>query len=169
MRKLIALAIAASLSLPLIAATPHRVPGLWQVTTSMRFTQGGIQIPPEVREQMAASGMKIPDFSKPHTFKHCVTAEEAASDDQPGFTNDESCKTTSSKWTGGQFHAEFTCSGRAGPTTSVVDGTMTAGGKAYAGTFRSEGNNPEMGGHFVMQGQASGKWVGPNCGTTTAQ
>ena len=45
----------------------------------------------------------------------------------------------------------------------VIDGRIGSGGKSYAGTFRMEGDDPHMGGHFVMAGQSSGKWLGPTC------
>lgn len=163
MRKLTFVAIAA-IALGASAAAPmHRVPGEWEVTTTMHFTKGGIQIPPEVRQQMASRGMKMPDFNGPHTFRHCLTAEEIARDEQMQFSKDQSCKTTNMKWSGETFHAEFNCAGH-GPTMhGVVDGSMAAGGKAYTGSFRTEGNNPAMGGQYAMEGKTAGKWLGPTC------
>lgn len=163
MRKRVALVLAVVVSLPCIAAATHRVPGTWQVTTSIHFTKGGMQIPPAVRQQMEARGIRVPDLSAPHTFKHCLTPEEAARDERPRFNEGKFCTTTSSKWSGDHFHAEFTCSASNKPSHGVVDGTVTAGGKAYTGTFRMEGDNPEFGGHYVMEGQSSGKWLGPTC------
>ena len=166
MRKLAAAitTIIAGAMLSATAATPtHRVPGQWEVTTSMHFTKGGVQIPPELRQQMAARGMKMPDFTAPHTFKQCLTAEEIARDEQMKFSKDESCKTTSSKWSGDSFHAEFTCSNRGNPAHGSVDGTISAGGKAYTGNFRMEGNDREMGGAYAMEGKSSGRWLGPTC------
>ena len=166
MRKLIVVAIAVAALSATAAPRSHRMPGLWQVTTSMHFTEGGIQIPPEVRQQMQARGMKMPDMSTPHTFKQCLTPEEAAKDEHPEFRNDKTCRTTDWNWSGDRFHAEFTCSEQGGATHGSVDGTVSAGGKAYSGTVRMEGDNPHMGGHFMMQGQSSGKWLGPTCGNT---
>lgn len=168
MRKLAVFALAAVIPLACPAATPQRVPGLWEVTTAFQFTQGGVQIPPEVRQQMAASGIKMPDMSRPRTFKQCLTAEEIARDEQMQFSQDGSCKTTRSKWSGDGFHAEFTCSNRGKPSHGSVDGTIGAGGKAYAGNFRMEGNDPQLGGHYVMEGKTSGKWLGPTCGKTAS-
>ncbi|MBS0382521.1 MAG: DUF3617 domain-containing protein [Proteobacteria bacterium] len=163
MRKL-AFAVIAAVALAATAATPtHRVPGQWEITTSMHFTKGGIQIPPEVRQQMAARGMKMPDFTAPRTFKQCLTAEQIARDEQMQFSQDESCKTSSSKWSGETFHAEFACSNRGKPTQGSVDGTIAAGGKAYTGTFRMQGSDPGLGGQYAMEGHTSGKWLGPTC------
>lgn len=142
------------------------MPGLWQVTTSMHFTEGGIQIPPQVRQQMQAQGIKMPDFGAPHTFKQCLTPEEAAKDEHPDFSNDKTCRTTDWNWSGDHFHAEFTCSEQGNATHGSVDGTVSSNGKAYSGTVRMQGDNPHMGGHFAMQGQSSGKWLGPTCGNT---
>jgi hypothetical protein len=166
MRKLIVVAIAAAALSATAAPQSHRVPGLWEVTVSTHFTQGGIQIPPEARKQMEAHGIKMPDMSGPHTFKHCLTPEEAAKDVHPDFSGGKSCKTTEWKWSGGRFHAAFTCNGNGENTQGRVDGTMSPGGKSYQGTVHMEGDDPHMGGHFVMEGQSSGKWLGPACGST---
>ena len=164
MRKLIAVVAIAAVTLSASAAAPtHRTPGLWEVTTSMHFTQGGIKIPPEVLQQMQAHGIKMPDMTSPHTFKQCLTPEDAAKDEHPDFSNDKSCRTTQSKWSGDHFHAEFTCDGDGQSMRGKVDGTMTSDGKAYTGTVQMAGNNPHMGGQFVMEGKSSGKWLGPTC------
>ena len=163
MRKLIVVAGLAAVSLSATAASPgHRVPGTWQVTTSTHFTQGGIQIPPEVKQQMEAHGIKMPGMGEPHTFTHCLTPEESAKDVHPDFG--KSCKTTAWEWSGDRFHAAFTCNDNGQAMHGTADGTMAANGKAYSGNVRMEGDNPHMGGHFVMEGESSGKWLGPTCG-----
>lgn len=165
MRKLAFAAVAAVAMTATAAAPIHLAPGQWEATTSMHFSQGGIQIPPEIRQQMEARGMQVPDFSQPHTYKSCLTPEEAARDLQH-FTDNSSCKTTNMQWSGEHFHAELACTVAGGQTHGVVDGTLSADGKSYAGTMRMEGDQPMMGGHFVMEGQASGKWLGPTCDKT---
>jgi hypothetical protein len=168
MRKLTVVVAIAAVALSATAAAPtHRTPGLWEVTTSMHFTQGGIQIPPAVRQQMEAHGIKVPDLTEPRTFKQCLTPEEAARDAHPDFSGDKSCRTTKWNRSGENFHAEFTCDNNGQAMHGAVDGSMTSGGKAYTGTVRMEGNNPAMGGQFVMEGNSSGKWLGPTCGKTT--
>lgn len=156
-------AIIAIAALPCMAHAAHRVPGQWEVTSQMHFVQGGVQIPPEVMAQMKARGMKMPAIGAPHTFKTCLTAEDAAKDEHPDFSEDKSCKTQSARWSGDHFHAEFTCSGGEGPRHGTIDGSIGHGGKSYTGTFRMEGDNPRMGGRFVMEGQSSGKWLGRVC------
>ncbi|MGH8115472.1 MAG: DUF3617 domain-containing protein [Rhodanobacteraceae bacterium] len=165
MRRLIlSAAIVAIATLPCIALAAHRAPGLWDGTTQMHFVQGGIQIPPAVQAQMKAHGMKLPAIGAPHTFKKCLTPGEAAKDEHPDFSQDKSCKTQSAQWSGDRFHAEFTCNGNEGAQHGTVDGSIGDGGRSYAGTIRMEGDNPHLGGHFVMEGQSSGKWLGPTCG-----
>ncbi len=165
MRKLIVVAIAAAALSATAAPSSHRVPGLWEITISTHFTQGGIQIPPEARKQMEARGIKMPDIGAPRTIKHCLTPEEAAKDVHPDFGG-KSCTTNEWKWSGNQFHAVFNCNENGRNTHGTVDGTMSQGGKAYQGTVHMEGDDPHMGGHFVMEGQSSGKWLGPTCGST---
>lgn len=162
-QSILSAAIIAIAALPGIAQAAHRVPGQWEVTTQMHFVQGGIQIPPEAMAQMKARGIKIPNFGAPHTFKQCLTVEEAARDKHPDFSQDKGCTSQNAKWSGDHFHADITCGGSEGPRHGVIDGSIGSGGKSYAGTFRMEGDDPHMGGHFVMQGQSSGKWLGPTC------
>jgi hypothetical protein len=154
--------------LPGIALAAHRVPGEWQITSQMHFTQGGIQIPPEVMAQMKARGIKMPAIGAPHAFRECLTPAQAAKDDHPDFSNDKSCRMQDAAWSGDHFHAAFACSGGEGPRHGTIDGSISDGGKRYAGTFRMEGDNPHMGGHFVMEGQSSGQWLGPTCGKGTS-
>jgi hypothetical protein len=164
MRKLIIVAGIAVASLSATAASPtHRAPGLWQVSVSTHFTQGGIQIPPDVRQQMAAHGIKMPDMGTPHTFTNCLTPEEAAKDVHPDFGG-KSCTTTEWTRSGNRFHAAFTCNGNGQAMRGTADGTMAADGKSYQSTVRTEGDNPQLGGHFVMEGESSGKWLGATCG-----
>lgn len=168
MRKLIVVVAITAAALSATAAAPtHRTPGLWEVTTSMHFTQGGVQIPPAVRQQMEAHGIKMPDMTAPHTLEQCLTPEEAAKDEHPHFGGDKSCRTTQWNWSGDHFHAEFTCDSGGQTMHGKVDGTMASGGKAYTGTVRMEGSNPHLGGQFVMEGESSGKWLGPTCGKGT--
>lgn len=164
MRKLIVVAIAAAALSATAAPSSHRVPGLWEITVSTHFTQGGIQIPPEARKQMEAHGMKMPDMGAPQTMKHCLTPEEAARDVHPDFG--KSCKTTEWQWSGDRFHAAFNCNGHEGAMHGQADGTMSPSGKAYEATVHVEGDNPHMGGHYVMEGRSSGKWLGASCGST---
>jgi hypothetical protein len=156
-------AIVAIAALPCVAQAAHRVPGQWEVTTTMNFVQGGIQIPPEVQAQMKARGIKMPNFAEPHTYKHCLTPEEAAKDEHPDFSENKECTSQNAKWSGDHFHADITCGGNGGTRHGVIDGDIGSGGESYAGTFKMEGDDPHMGGHFVMQGQSSGKWMGPTC------
>lgn len=166
-RSILSAAIVAIAALPCAAHAAHRVPGQWEVTTQMHFVQGGVQIPPEVMAQMKARGITMPAIGAPHTFKQCLTAAEAAKDEHPDLSQDKSCTSQNAKWSGDHFHAEITCSGNAGPRHGVIDGSMGNGGRSYSGTFRMEGEDPHLGGHYVMQGQSSGKWLGPTCSKDT--
>jgi hypothetical protein len=158
-----AFVVVAAVAVTATAAAPtHRVPGEWETTNSMRFSAGGVQIPPAIRQQMQAHGIKLPDFSKPHTFKYCLSPEEAARDQQ-GFSENKNCKTTNLRWSGEHFHVEFTCTAGGGQTHGVVDGSISADGKAYAGTMRMQGDEPALGGRYAMQGKTSGQWLDPTC------
>lgn len=161
MHKLTMIAFAAAL--PGAALAAHRMPGQWETTSSMRFTQGGPHIPPELLAQMQARGIKMPGMGEPHTFKSCLTPEKAAREEHPEFSDNKSCKQTNTPWSGNHFHAEFSCMEHGGETHGVVDGEVSDGGKRFMGASRVEGQNPALGGHFVMEGHYAGLWLGPTC------
>ena len=164
MHKLTRLAVVAVIAaLPCAALAAHRTPGLWEITTNMHFTKGGFQIPPQVMAQMKARGIKMPDFNAPHTFKECLTAAQAARDEHPAFSQRKDCTTRDAMWTGDHFHAEIACNAAGNISHGVIDGSIGDGGKSYSGSFRMEGDNARMGGHVVMEGHTSGKWLGPTC------
>lgn len=153
--------------LPCVAFASHRTPGQWQVTSSMHFTQGGPQpIPPEMLARMQAHGMKAPNMmatmGQPHTSRQCLTPEQAAKEDHPDFSQ-QRCKAGSAAWSGNHFHVEGNCSNERGVSRYVVDGDVGDGGKRINGTGRVEGQSPIFGGHFVIETQFSGQWIGPAC------
>src|SRR5512146_2610877 len=119
-QSILSAAIVALIALPCVAQAAHRVPGQWEVTTRMHFVQGGIQIPPEAMAQMKAHGIKMPTFGEPHTFKHCLTPEEAAKDEHPAFDENKECTSRNAKWSGDHFHADITCSGTEGARHGVI-------------------------------------------------
>jgi hypothetical protein len=144
-----------------LAAT-HRTAGLWQITTQMHFSKGGITIPPEALEMMKQRGMKLPDFAEPHTFKRCLTPEDAANDENPGL-DQSNCTTDTASWSGSHFHGEYTCSDDEASSHAVVDGDVSGNGDSFSGTVHVSGKSPHFGGDFTMDGQASGKWLGSDC------
>jgi hypothetical protein len=141
------------------AAGTHIKPGLWESTSQMSFTKGGPQIPPDVLAQMQKRGMKMPDWNAPHTYKHCVSPEQAAKYDHPDFGKQKDCQMQKANWSGNTFHGEFACKQAGGTSHTVVEAVMD-GDTAYAGKIHSEGSSPGMGGDYVMEGQFSGKWLG---------
>ena len=160
MRKLMGLFAVSAVTLPLaVSAGTHVKPGLWEDTSQMNFTKGGPQIPPEALAEMQKHGMKIPDWSAPHTYKHCVTPEQAAKYDHPQFDKDKNCQMQKSDWSGNTFHGEFLCKDKGGTSHTTIDVVMN-GDSAYAGKIHSEGSSPSLGGDYVMEGQISGKWLG---------
>lgn len=163
MRKLMGFVAAVTAALPFVVSAAHVKPGLWQATSQMNFTKGGPQIPPEALAEMQKRGIKLPDWSAPHTYTHCVTPEEAAKWDHPQFDANGKCQKQKSSWSGNTFHGEFTCKSAEGIMHTTVD-AVTSGDTAYAGKMHSEGNNPQLGGDYVMEGQFSGKWLGADCG-----
>lgn len=147
-------------ALPCVALAAHHKPGLWEGTSQMQFVKGGPQIPPELQAEMKRRGLEMP-FNEAHTFKHCVTPEEAARDEHPEVGS-KNC-TVKGTWSGDSFHGEVVCRVGGHPSHGVFDATLH-GGESYAGTMHVEGNEPELGGDYVMEGKFSGKWIGASCG-----
>lgn len=162
MHKLTPVMLAAAV-LPCAALAQHREPGQWAVTTQMRFTQGGPQIPAELRAKMEARGVALPGTGTPHTFKTCLTAADAAKEDHPDFNQNKDCKLSSAAWSGTHFHADINCNRNGSVMHGVVDGEVGDGGKRVTASARMAGQNPALGGAFVMESHTSGQWIGPVC------
>src|SRR6185312_2830823 len=153
----------ASLALPLAANAAHRTPGLWEGTSTLHFTKGGPQIPPEPLEQTTAHGIDPSKlFGGPHTYKHCLTPEEAAKEEHPQFGGN--CTANDATWSGNTFHGAMTCHEGPHESHGTFDATLGDGGESYNGTMHMEGSDPQLGGDYVMEGTFSGKWLGAQCG-----
>ncbi len=164
MNKLLLLGASAILVLPLaVSAAGHRKPGLWEQTVQMKFTKGGPQIPPDQLAKMQQLGIKLPMMGgEPHTFKHCLTEEEAAKEEHPDMGNKD-CQMQNASWSGSTFSGDMVChSERTGDMHGHFTGTFS--GDSYSGSSHMEGSNPHLGGDFAMDGQYSGKWLGADCG-----
>lgn len=166
MNKLLIIGASAALVLPLaVAAAGHRKPGLWETTSTMQFTKGGPQIPPEQLAKMQQMGIKLPVMGgEPHTYKSCLSPEQAAKDE---FSNSGDCQYSNVVWTDSKVSADMTCHSRGGEMHGHFSGTPS-GDTGFTGTTHIEGNSPSLGGDFAMDGQFSGKWLGADCGNTPA-
>lgn len=155
--------MSALLALSLNANAAQRKPGLWEETSTLHFTQGGPQIPPEALAKMKQQGIDPTKlFGAPHTYRQCLTPEQAAQDENPHI-GDKDCTMQKAVWSGNSFHGEMACHRSTGETHGVFNGTLTDG-ENYTGNMRMEGTDPHLGGAFVMEGSFSGKWLGPTCG-----
>lgn len=160
------LALASLAAVPCIVLAAHRLPGQWQVTVTSRFSQGGPQIPPQLRAQLEARGMKLPGSGEPHTYKTCLTPADAAKD-QPDISKHGTCQLSHAAWSGNHYHADISCHQAGGDMHGAVDGEVSDGGRRASSTAHMEGANPQLGGHFVMESLASAQWLGPTCSKDT--
>ncbi|HZP10794.1 MAG TPA: DUF3617 domain-containing protein [Nevskiaceae bacterium] len=146
-----------------------RKPGLWEVTTQMKFDEGGPQIPPDALEKMKALGMKIPGMGgEPIVIKQCLTKEQAEKEQAPQTTDKKNgCKTTDFKRSGGKFSAKMVCDGSM-KGEGQVEGNYASNGEAYDGTWKFAGTETGHGKpHDVkMSSTFSGKFIGSDCGDT---
>lgn len=164
MNKLLLTGLCAALVLPLAAsAGPHRKPGLWETTMTMKFTKGGPQIPPEQLAKMQQMGIKMPFMGgEPQTFKHCLTAEQAAKEDKPDMGGRGDCEMKNANWSGNTFSADMVCHTKEGEMHGHSTGSFTD--DSFTGSATMAGTNPHMGGEFAMDEQFTGKWLGADCG-----
>lgn len=156
-------------ALPLAANASTRKPGLWEVTTTMSFDEGGPQIPPDALEKMKAMGMKIPGMGgDPIVIKQCLTKEQADKEDAPQSTQEKSgCKTTDVKHSGGKFSGKMVCDGSM-KGEGEMEGTYASNGESYDGKWKFAGTETGHGKpHPVkMSSTFSGKYLGSDCGDT---
>jgi hypothetical protein len=156
-------------ALPLAAnAGTARKPGLWEVTTTMNFDEGGPQIPPEQLQQMKAMGIKIPGLGgDPVVVKQCLTKEQAEKEESPQATSDRNgCHTSEMKKSGGKFSGKMVCDGDM-KGEGEINGTYASNGESYDGTWKFAGTQTGHGQpHPVkMSSTFSGKFVSADCGS----
>jgi len=163
MHKLLTIGVVVAMLLPLAASAGHRKPGLWQMTTDVKFTKGGPQIPPDQLAKMQQMGIKIPGMGGgPMTMQLCLTPEQAEKDEHP-YLNHGDCQMQNQNWSGHTFTADMVCTGK-----NDMHGHMqivAASDMSFTGGSHMEGNNPHLGGDFVMESQISGQWQGADCGS----
>jgi hypothetical protein len=169
MRKLLVLGVTTALVLPLAAAADgHRKPGLWQITSQTTFTKGGPQMPqltPDQLAKMQAAGVKMPMMmggGGPQTMQICLTPEQAAKDEVSPGRGD--CQVQNQSWSGSTFSADLVCHGQQGDMHGHFQ-AVASSTTSYTSTASIAGNNPHMGGDFVMDVQGSGQWQGADCGS----
>jgi hypothetical protein len=166
MNKLLLLGLGAVLVLPLAAsAAGHRKPGLWEITTTMKYTKGGPQIPPEQLAKMQQLGIKMPSMGsgEPQVIQQCLTAEQAAKEDHPQTQAARECEMQNPSWSGNTFTGDMVCHSHGGEMHGHITSTYS-GDSSFSGSSTLEGKSPAMGGDFVMEQTSSGKWLGADCG-----
>lgn len=152
-------AVAAAAPLSALAYT-HGKPGLWTVTTDMKFTKGGPQIPPEALAMMKQRGMKIPG-QEPLTSDICITPEQAAQDEPPKPQQRGACDMQNLKRDGKTFTGDLVCHGEmegSGHMKVTYDSDEHyAGGMQFSGTSK-------QGGPMEWENNFSGQWKSTDCG-----
>ena len=125
--------------------------GAWSFTMTM---QGGMAmegVPPAVRAQIEA------EMNKPQTFTSCVTAEDLKNLNlgRSPDSDDEDCKTVSSKVTATSADITRQCTG---------DEPSTETSHFEAATPQTlKGTVTKKGAQGTMTMNLTGKWTGPKC------
>lgn len=160
------LAFAALLALPPGAlAAPGRA-GLWEVSTTLNFGIGGLQVDAAQAEQLRQMGLALPGLGKPYVARQCITPEQAAANGLPWpQTGDSGCALRNVRGSGAVWNADIACSG-----TLQGQGTMVArfdGPERFSGHWTFRGSSAEVPTEVEMSNPFSGRWLGPDCGRRT--
>jgi hypothetical protein len=135
--------------------------GLWEITMSVNFTQGGPQISPDQLEKMKSMGIAIPG-SRPMVSQRCVTPEMAARDEPPKVSPGRGdCTIKDFTHSGTSFTANMVCTGEVTGEGNVhVDYESNA---SYKGVMDFTGTSRQSG-PVKMHNEFAGKWLGDDCG-----
>lgn len=172
------LALALAAAAPAALAQPgHLSPGLWQQTTHMKSQSGEMEkqmaqaqqrmasLPPETRAmveaQMRARGMQLGESGQGVTVKMCISKQMSERDPSP--PPDSHCQNEVVSRSGSTVKYRFSCAGVNGrpPTTGEGTFTMTS---ATSYTSHSVVNTDIHGHPDRLESDASGQWLGADCG-----
>ncbi|HEY3776500.1 MAG TPA: DUF3617 domain-containing protein [Rhizomicrobium sp.] len=149
----------AVVGLPVAAQAGHIRAGLWEVTTHVDMHNMEAMIPPEQLARMKAMGMHMPGD---HTasYRHCVTAEDAANDKPPPMHNKD-CAMSNMIFNAHAFSADLVCTGEhqaQGHVSVAFDGDQHYSGSTK---FNVAGNGGSMG----FGSSFEGRWISAACGS----
>jgi Protein of unknown function (DUF3617) len=164
MRKPIFSLIAISaLCCPLAAhAAGMMKPGLWEMTIK---SGGGAasQIPPEKLEELRKRGINIPGAGGA-PIKTCVS-KEMAEREHPAIMSRSGpmsdCQIKNPQHSGNTYTAEMVCSGPTMQGQGSTKGTFGSDSYTYVSDFTGTARGRPMNTHT----EASGKWLGSDCGS----
>lgn len=158
---LVALIATLALCCPLAGHAAGMKPGLWEMT--MKSNGGAAaQIPPEKLEELRKRGINIPGAGAP--IRTCVTKEMAERDhpammSRSGPASD--CQMKNPQQSGNTFSADMVCNGPTmqgqGTTKVTYSGDSYTSVSDFTGTARGRPINTHT--------EASGKWLGSDCGS----
>jgi hypothetical protein len=169
------LAVLAAGTFAVSASAENLKPGLWEITNNMKSSSGDMEkaraaqqaqmanMPPEQRkkmeEMMAQHGVQMgaggPGGMK---VKTCMTKEMVDRNEFPAQHG--SCKTTSQSRSGNTMKMAYTCTN---PPSSGEGQFTIQSPEAY--TMKMVVNTTRQGKPETMNMDASGKWLGADCGS----
>jgi hypothetical protein len=173
--KLHHLAAASLAAITTLAGAQSMKPGLWEITNRMQTGSGQMEqqmaqaqkemanMPPEQRkmmeDMMKQRGMKIggPGGAGGMTMRVCMSKEMAERKQMPTQRGD--CKTTQQSMSGNTMKMAFTCTN---PPSSGEGQVTFVSGESY--NMKMMVNTQVQGRPETMNMDASGKWLGADCG-----
>ena len=157
-----------------VAGAQTMKPGLWEINNKMQTNSGQMEqamsqmqqqlasMPPEqrkmVQDMMAKQGVGVGGGGGAVSIKACITKEMIERNMVP--TQQGDCKSSNSPRTGNSMKVSFTCTN----PPSTGEGEITFGGpESY--TMKMLVNTNVQGRPEKISMDASGKWMGADCGT----
>ena len=157
------------------ASAQNLKPGLWEVTNNMKSGSGEMEksmaqmqqqmasMPPEQRkmmeDMMAKQGMKMgAGGGRGMSVKQCMTKEMIERNEMP--TQQGDCKTTKQQRSGNTMKFAVSCTN---PPSSGEGQVTFVSSEAY--TMKMTVNTNVGGRPETMNMDASGKWLGADCGS----
>ena len=157
------------------ASAQNLKPGLWEVTNNMKTGSGEMEksmaqmqqqmasMPPEQRkmmeDMMAKQGMKMgAGGGRGMSVKQCMTKEMIERNEMP--TQQGDCRTTKQQRSGNTMKFAVSCTN---PPSSGEGQVTFVSSEAY--TMRMTVNTNVGGRPETMNMDASGKWLGADCGS----
>ena len=157
------------------ASAQNLKPGLWEVTNNMKSGSGEMEksmaqmqqqmasLPPEQRkmmeDMMAKQGMKMgAGGGRGMSVKQCMTKEMIERNEMP--TQQGDCKTTKQQRSGNTMKFAVSCTN---PPSSGEGQVTFVSSEAY--TMKMTVNTNVGGRPETMNMDASGKWLGADCGS----
>jgi hypothetical protein len=145
-----------------VLAAERMKPGLWLMTIKSDAMKNAPQMSPQQMEEMRKRGINVKQMQNGiMENKVCMTKEMVERDRPPMGKNQKDCHMDNFERSGNTYSAKMVCDGPNMQAIGIIKG-VHSGLENYSWTTDLKGTSH---GHKIDSHQeASGKWLGPDCG-----